>query len=445
MNRLLGVLKVLVVFLAVVTMTIGSALLVVWFENFERDYIEKMNHLSQFSSKNNGDKQIKLEPNVTCLVLGRNQSLTDFIVLVQYNPNVREISMMSIPRDSFVGSSSMDGKINSIYATKGKGIQGVKDKVKEITGIEVNYYVLFDAKILKKIVDELGGVTVEVPINMDYDDPYQSPPLHIHLKKGIQRLNGDQAEQFVRFRKNNNGTGYANGDVGRIATQQKFIKAMINEVLKSENISKVKKLAQIVLDGTKTDITAETIEKYIGEVVTFKADRVRMSTLPGTGKYMQYGGYTRSYYVIDEEAAKQEINMLFKKTLLELNASSGDNITISNANTYDNDVKLTETFGESIGENDEPDDNEKIKIELLIAKAKNSKVTELANKLSENNCNVIKLGNYNSTEIEKSRIITYGYHTDEELEMIKNISGIKKVETSDEESSVKFTIILGVD
>ena len=114
---------------------------------------------------------------------------------------------------------------------------------------------------MRQLVDEIGGVTFDVPINMNYDDPAQN--LYIHLKKGTQLLTGKKAEQLVRFRHNNDGSGYGNEDIGRIATQQKFIKTMAKEVLSAKNISKLGNLVKIALEGTKTDITMEVVAKYL--------------------------------------------------------------------------------------------------------------------------------------------------------------------------------------
>lgn len=438
MNKLVGVVKLLFVVLVILSMTAVGGVAAVYYENWERDMSEQDSSLAQFLSGNKKEEK-KLEPNLTCLVMGRNQSLTDFIVLAQYNPNTREASLLSIPRDSFVSEGSPDGKINSIYANYGGGVKGItklKEKVEEITGIEIQHYLLFDASMLKKIVNELGGVTVDIPINMNYDDPYQNPPLHIHLKKGTQLLTGSQAEQFVRFRKNNDGTGYPNGDIGRIAAQQSFIKALISEVLKTENIGKIKNLAQIVIGGTKTDITIELVEEYLDEVVTFKMDRMRMKTLPGVGKYQKYQGLTRSYYILNEESGDILIDELFNKSISK-NTSDIENSTEEKKG----ETITQEVFSPSL----QVSGDEKIRIELLNAKAKQNRLTELATTLADNDYNVIKLGNYQTVQVEPSRIITYGKNTEEELEELKKVSGIKKVEQSTENTNVKFTIIIGAN
>lgn len=433
-------LKGLAVALILICVVVAGGAAAIYYENLEKDMKENSgdSKLAQFLVSG-GETQKKEEPLFTCLFMGRNAHLTDFMMLAQYNPNTREVSLMSIPRDTYVGTSSVDGKINSIYMYKYP--EKVVKAVEEITGVDIQHYLIFNAKILRNIVNELGGVTVTVPFNMNYDDPDQN--LYIHLKKGTQRLSGAQAEQFVRFRKNNNGGGYANGDVGRIATQQKFIKAMISEVLKVENIGKVGNLVKIALNGTDTDLTLDVLQEYLDDVVTFKKDRVRIGTLPGVGKYGKGpDGLTRSFFYHDAEKTKEVVKELFFTSIDDVN-SSGDSST-SGDKKNDINTKAQEVISKGL-ETESGNNDEKIRIEVLNANAKTSKMNDLVEKLNSNDCNVVKIGNYPTTKVESSRIITYGKHTSDELEKIKSLSGIKNVEESDENVNVKFTIIIGAN
>ena len=433
-------LKGLAVVLILICVVVAGGAAAIYYENLEKDMKENSgdSKLAQFLVSG-GETQKKEEPLFTCLFMGRNAHLTDFMMLAQYNPNTREVSLMSIPRDTYVGTSSVDGKINSIYMYKYP--EKVVKAVEEITGVDIQHYLIFNAKILRNIVNELGGVTVTVPFNMNYDDPDQN--LYIHLKKGTQRLSGAQAEQFVRFRKNNNGGGYANGDVGRIATQQKFIKAMISEVLKVENIGKIGNLVKIALNGTDTDLTLDVLQEYLDDVVTFKKDRVRIETLPGVGKYGKGpDGLTRSFFYHDPEKTKEVVKELFFTSIDDIN-SSGDSAT-SGDKKNDINTKAQEVISTGL-ETESGNNDEKIRIEVLNANAKTSKMNDLVEKLNSNDCNVVKIGNYPTTKVESSRIITYGKHTSDELEKIKSLSGIKNVEESDENVNVKFTIIIGAN
>ena len=414
-NIIKTILKVLLIVVILIVMSVAGIIGATLYKRWEADIIDE----NKTGNNNTGiliDNEKVEEECFTCLFMGVNGHLTDFIMLGQYNPNTREIALLSIPRDTHV-SNSVDGKINSLYA--GKYPEKVMKKVEEITGIEVQHYIVFDTKILRKIVDEIGGVTVNVPINMNYDDPDQN--LYIHLNKGTQTLTGKQAEQFVRFRKNNDGTGYPNGDVGRIATQQQFIKAMASEVLTAKNISKIGSLVKIVLDGTKTDITMDIVTKYIDDAVTIKTDRIEIGTLPGKGKYgpSPYG-YNLSYYYHDEEKTKTVVKELFKKD--EKNESG--------------DSDLVETSGTLV-------QNEKIRLEVLNAGNSMTVLNDVVEKLNERDFDVVKIGNYPTTKTESSRIIDYGTASSDELEELKETLNIKKVETSTESATVKFSIIIG--
>lgn len=440
MRGLKGFMKIIAVALILICVVVAGGAAAIYYENLEKDMKENSgdSKLAQFLVSG-GETKKKEEPMLTCLFMGRNAHLTDFMMLAQYNPNTREISLMSIPRDTYVGTSSVDGKINSIYMYKYP--EKVVKAVETITGVDIQHYLIFDAKILRNIVNEMGGVTVEVPFNMDYDDPDQN--LYIHLKKGVQKLTGAQAEQFVRFRKNNNGGGYANGDVGRIATQQKFIKAMISEILKVENIGKVGNLVKIALNGTDTDITLDVIQQYLDDVVTFKKDRVRIETLPGVGKYGKGpDGLTRSFFYHDAEKTKEIVKELFFTSIDDM--GSGDNNTSGDTVQNEMTAKAQEVISQGL-ETESGNSDEKIRIEVLSANAKSSKMNSLVEKLNSNGCNVVKIGNYPTTKVEASRIIVHGSCDTEELESVKTLSGIKTTEQSDEIVNVKFTIIIGAN
>ena len=126
----------------------------------------------------------------------------------------------SIPRDSKAIIGGKAHKIN--YAYNKGGTELLADTVSEQLGIPVDYTVCVNLQGFTALVDAIGGVDFEVPINMDYDDPIQG--LSIHFKKGMQHLSGADALRVVRFRHNNDGTGYGSEDLGRMSTQQNFLK-----------------------------------------------------------------------------------------------------------------------------------------------------------------------------------------------------------------------------
>ena len=147
------------------------------------------------------------------LLLGENkdlgQTLTDTIMCLGYN-------------GKNLGNARAQDKINSIYSEKNP--KKMLDKVNELTGLDIEYYVTINNKALIKLVDIIGGVEFDVPIDMNYDDKSQN--LHIHLKKGVQVIDGKKAEMLLRFRHNNNGTTYSqeygDNDFGRMRTRKRI-------------------------------------------------------------------------------------------------------------------------------------------------------------------------------------------------------------------------------
>lgn len=416
------ILKVLFIILIIISVVVVSAVGYFFFIRWHRDQSELESGDKTFIGKLLTTEKEE-EPLVTCLFMGVNGNLTDFIMLGQYNPNNRKIALLSIPRDTNVGSASVDGKINSIYSSKGrgdKGIEALKTKVTEITGIEIDYHVLFKTKILRQVVDEMGGVTVDVPINMNYDDPEQG--LYIHLKKGTQKLTGTQAEGFCRFRKNNDGTGYPRGDIQRTEAQQQFIKAFISELLKTETISKIPNLINIVLEGTQTNVTLDIAKNYVDDVIAIKLDRISTNTLPGSAAMGDSPlGYRTSYYYYNEEESKAMIDEMFH----DKTESSGDVQEVNSSSVVTKDHS-----GEDV-----------VRVELLNAGASSVVINNLVDSLKAENFYVVKIGNYNSTKKEASKIIDYGTATS--LDELKTVTKISKIETSSEDATVAYTIIVG--
>ena len=145
---------------------------------------------------------------IKVLILGVStdidSELTDTIMVASYNPNTQKANLLSIPRDTFTGKNTSRAvasqKINALYNMT-RTPQKTLEAVNEITGLNIEYYVIVRTEALIKLVDAIGGVEFNVPIDMKYDDPTQD--LHINLKAGMQKLDGEKAEHLLRFRHSN--------------------------------------------------------------------------------------------------------------------------------------------------------------------------------------------------------------------------------------------------
>ena len=189
----------------------------------------------------------KSEDYYTVLILGRDTGgggNTDTMLLASYDVTNQKATVMSIPRDTMVNVPWDVKKINGVYNYGGggdRGIQALYKEISQLVGFEPDFQVVVEWEAVGEIVDAMGGVWFDVPREMDYEDPYQD--LSIHLDKGYQLLNGEQAMGVVRFRDGANG--YKTGDLGRIETQQAFLKAMVEQLLKIENVTKINRFIEV--------------------------------------------------------------------------------------------------------------------------------------------------------------------------------------------------------
>ena len=187
----------------------------------------------------------------------------------------------SIPRDSKAIIGGKAHKINYAYNKGGTAL--LASTVSEQLGIPVDYTVCVNLQGFTALVDAIGGVDFEVPINMDYDDPIQG--LSIHFRKGMQHLSGADALRVVRFRHNSDGTGYGSEDLGRMQTQQKFLKAVAKKMLSFENlISNPRKYAEIFGQYVDTDLSVTDLAWFGMQVLGMGIDKIDFSTLPNEWK-----------------------------------------------------------------------------------------------------------------------------------------------------------------
>ena len=208
---------------------------------------------------------------------------------------------VSIPRDS---KAVWDGKSHKINAAFGKGgMTKLAEVVSDQLGIPVDYTVSVDLTGFEALVEAIGGVNFDVPIDMDYDDPIQN--LSIHFKKGVQYLNGADAMRVVRFRHNNDCTGYGTEDIGRIGTQQAFLKAVAKQLLQIGNVKNIPALVDIFCTYVKTDLTTGNLVWLGNEALNIGTENIHFATLPGDGS----GYYNKqSVYVLDAQATCDLVN-----------------------------------------------------------------------------------------------------------------------------------------
>lgn len=247
-----------------------------------------------------GDGERKSADYWTVLILGRDTGgggNTDTMLLASYDVTNQKATVMSIPRDTMVNVPWDIKRINSVYNYYGGGERGIQHLYKEISqlvGFEPDFQVVVEWDAVGEIVDAIGGVYFDVPQDMNYDDPYQD--LHIHQTAGYRLLSGDDAMQVLRYRHDNrkNGItrGYPDGDLGRIKTQQAFLKAMVDQLLRPKNMTKVGPLIEAFNKNVETDMSFQNILWFGQQAVMggLKTEDVNFVTMPNSAKY----AYSRS-------------------------------------------------------------------------------------------------------------------------------------------------------
>ena len=380
-----------------------------------------------------------------CLILGISTDqdgvdLTDTIMVASYNPNTQKASLLSIPRDTYTGKNPAKAtayeKINALYSRKHRPDETL-EAVNEITGLDIQYYVVVKTEALIKLVDVIGGVTFNVPIDMDYDDVTQD--LHIHLEKGEQLLDGDKAEQLVRFRHNNDGTSYpeeyGDNDTGRMRTQREFIMQVIKQTAKPENIFKIGEILDVAQEYVITNIDFNVAKDYIPYAVEFNTDNLLTATLPGENTNKNTAKMW--VFVYDEEETEALIQEMFydrdktEEELSQENQTAGDNTTGNS--TTNTSSKTTSSTSKS-----------NIKIEILNGSGVSQNLQKAVDDLEGAGYNVTRTGSTNATS--KTTIIDKKDVSQNLLTNMKEILEVGTIQESTSSSSkVDVTIILGKD
>lgn len=381
--------------------------------------------------------------------------LTDTIIVATYDPKSQNASLLSIPRDTFVGKKPQTGtgsdKINALYQ---KSPERTLEKVNELTGLNIKYYMVIDNQALIKLVDVVGGVDFYVPMDMKYDDPSQD--LYINLKEGRQTLNGDKAEQLLRYRHGNldKKTGrylgtypeeYGGDDYGRMRTQREFMMATAKQTLQAKNILKVKEIVDIAYEYVETNLSISVIKDYVPYAVNIDVSNIKSEVLPGNS----YGptttpSYPLWFFVADKaETAKLVEELYGSGSNSEDDSDNSTNTTSSNSNA--NISKSNNTNSNSTSNNGiSKTEASKIKIEILNGSGSTSTLTEVKKALSAKGYKVTKTTA--TTNTSKTTIINKSDVETKFIDNIKDILGVGTISSSSVSSSdVDITIIIGND
>lgn len=384
----------------------------------------KQEELSEEEQALEDDRKQRGEINKTIAVFGvdKDETRTDVIFAVNFNSITNKVKVINIPRDTkvvwsqrqrsklkqLVGYEMSVSKLNemSAYADVRSNPGNIRDitinEIENILTAPIDNYVIVNIEAFNKIVDAIDGVEVDVPQRMLYHD--YSQDLHIDLQPGFQKVYGKDAEGLVRYR-----YGYAEGDVGRIKTQQIFLKAFAKKVMSPAVMNNLPKIVTSLFNYVKTDVSlTEILFTYLPLLSEFDLNNLEFHTLPGEGA--DYEG--PSYFYIDQD----ELNTLIKDVFYDT--------TIADATEEDEAQQVVI--------------DQEVSIEVYNAAGVKGLAGTLKDTLKKRGYNVARIDNYTDTDVEES--IIYAKDKTKANQFLEYLEGATIIEDRSLESDIKIVI-----
>ena len=246
--------------------------------------------------------------NVLLAATDNGSTRTDTMMVMSYDIPNQKVGVISVPRDTLVERESGSPKL--VY-----GSGGVEQRVKDISdmlGVPIDYYIKVDISGFIALVDYLGGVEVEIPLDMNYDDPYQD--LHIHFTQGTHLLDGQEAMEVARYRHDNSDSPNYNKnqwytDIQRTQMQQQILVNLAKKVLSWGNLTRINGFVEIFNEYVDTDLSLTDMLYFASQAIYLDTSTgVETFTLEGDGQVTYKG--TRYCYELDPQSTLEAVNRL---------------------------------------------------------------------------------------------------------------------------------------
>lgn len=217
---------------------------------------------------------------------------TDTIMLVSADTKTGEMELLSIPRDSRVKIRDKFDKVNHAHAFG--GIELTMQTLRQFLGLDIDYYVQVNYQALINIVDALGGVDYDVPEGINIHKG------KVKIHPGPNHLDGNEVMWYLRTR-----NIYNNGDIGRVNTQQAFVKAMVDEMVKKSKDMNLMTFISNYIKYVKTNLPMSAILDLAGHINSFSSDKMSTHTVPGmeqtiNGTSYWIPDYDKTWEIVDD-------------------------------------------------------------------------------------------------------------------------------------------------
>ncbi|WP_347276018.1 LCP family protein [Leptolyngbya sp. FACHB-321] len=226
---------------------------------------------------------------------------SDTMLLLRVDPTDDSVKLLSIPRDTQVSIPTVGvTKVNDANVRGGSEL-AARTVSGLLNGISIDRYVRVDTAAFRELVDLLGGVEVYVPEKMSYVD--QTQKLKIDLSPGLQTLNGDQAEQFARFRQD------AYGDIGRVQRQQTLLKALLKRLTNPLVLPRLPGLVSAMQKYIDTNLSLEEMIALTSAGRKLSQGNFKMVMLPG--RFSNPDEFVASYWIMNPEGRDRVLRQYF--------------------------------------------------------------------------------------------------------------------------------------
>ena len=204
---------------------------------------------------------------------------SDTLMVASIDPKKNQASLLSVPRDTRVKIKGHGfDKVNAAYAYGKERL--TQDTVENLLGVNIDHYVIINTKSFAKIIDALGGIDIDVPKRMYYEDPWDDDGgLIIDFRPGMQHMDGAKAITYVRYRDEE-------GDLGRIRRQQDFIKACLDKMVSPAIIPKLPTIIREAMDSIQTDLSFRQLLEFAGTLKESKQNGLKTDMVPGRPLYI---------------------------------------------------------------------------------------------------------------------------------------------------------------
>lgn len=331
---------------------------------------------------------------VNILIVGcdetENHGRADTIVFLSISPKTKDALILSIPRDTRVEipGRGMD-KINHAYAFGGESL--ISETVSSFLDVPIHFYAVADFNGFVYIIDELGGVEIDVEKEMYYVD--KAGGVEINLHPGKQILDGEKALQYIRFRYDKLG------DLGRIKRQQKLALAVIKKLINFDSIIKIPQISEGMKEYIETNIEARDTVALANLFRGVNQEKFRMETVQSKPVYIEGISYLEPNV---EEVQQRVKSLIYSK-------------------------------------------NSGMKVEVLNGNSMMGTAHKIAQDLELQGFEIVNVGNADNFNYQQTKIIVYSKEVNLDNQFKELFKDFEMVKEYQDQANLDLVIILGKD